>query len=520
MNPDLSASPTTEGAASLSRRTLFKGVGCLLAAAALPAPRLAAQESEGGDAGPPPDPTIINGLTAYMAKAGEQDLPAEVAEQVKVHILDTIAAMVSGAELPPAKIAFKWAKAAATKEGCTIVGTQLLCPPADAALVNGVLAHSDETDDSHAPSHSHPGCATVAAALAAGEFFNISGARLVRAVALGYDVGTRATLSLGGLNWQMKTHRSTHSIASNFGAGAAAACAAGLSQKQMAYAIDYAMQQSGGTAVWMRDEQHISKSLVFGGRPARNGVSSAIMIQAGATGVSDVLSGQDNFFLAAGPGADPKKMIAGLGQKFEIMRTSIKKWTVGSPIQAPLDAIENMRKKHPFEASEVKAVTVRVATSEAKTVNDRAMPDISLQHMVAVMIMDKTASFKAAHDIARMKDPATMAVQAKVTLIPDEALEKLYPERQSIVEVTLNDGTVLTEKVTAVRGTPKNPMTREDITEKTHDLMAPFLGEAQATQLINQIFELEKLDSIRTLRPLLQRAAASGDSTDGHPAAM
>ncbi len=517
MNSDLSAPLAPEGVASLSRRTLFKGVGCLLAAAALPTPRLAAQEGEGGDAGPPPDPTVINGLTDYMAKAGERDLPPEVAMQVKVHILDTIAAMVSGADLAPAKIAFKWAKAAATNEGCTVVGTQLICPPADAAMVNGVLAHSDETDDSHAPSHSHPGCATVAAALAAGEFFNISGTRLVRAVALGYDVGTRATLTLGGLTWQMKSHRSTHSIASNWGAGAAAACAASLDQKQMAYAIDYAAQQSGGTPVWMRDEQHISKSLVFGGRPARNGVASAIMIQAGATGVSDVLSGQDNFFLAQSPGSDPKKMLAGLGQKYEIMRTSIKKWTVGSPIQAPLDAIENLQKKHPFGADDVKAVTVRVATSEAKTVNDRAMPDISLQHMVAVMIMDKTASFKAAHDVERMKDPATMALRAKVTLIPDEALEKLYPERQSIVEVTLNDGTVLTEKVTAVRGTPKNPMTRADITEKTHDLMAPFLGEAQATALINQIFDLEKVDNIRSLRPLMQRSG-SGGSTDGHSA--
>jgi 2-methylcitrate dehydratase PrpD len=507
MNPDLSASTVTEGVSSLSRRTLFKGVGCLLAAAALPAPRLAAQESEGGDAGPPPDPSIIDGLTEYMVAAGEKELPPEVAEQIKFHILDTIAAQVSGADLPPAKIAFKWAHAAATNEGCTVSGSQLLCPPADAALVNGMLAHSDETDDSHAPSHCHPGCATVSAALVAGEFFNISGARLLRAVALGYDVGTRATLTLGGLNWQMKTHRGTHNIASNFGAGASAACAAGLNQKQMAYAIDYAAQQSGGSAAWMRDEQHISKALVFGGRPARNGVTSAIMIRDGATGVSDILSGQDNFFLAQSPGCDPKKMIAGLGQKYEIMRTSIKKWTVGSPIQAPLDAIENMRKKHPFEGSDVKAATVRIATSEAKTVNNREMPDISVQHMMAVMLMDKTASFKAAHDVPRVKDPATMAMRARVTLIPDEALEKLYPERQSIVEVTLNDGTVLTEKVTAVRGTPKNPMTREDITEKTHDLMAPFLGDAQATALINKIFDLENLDSVRSLRPLLQRAA-------------
>ena len=99
---------------------------------------------------------------------------------------------------------------------------------------------------------------------------------------------------------------------------------------------------------------------------------------------------------------------------------------------------------------------VRVATSEAKTVNNREMPDICMQHMVAVMLIDKTASFAAAHDKPRMQDAAILRQRAKVQLIPDEALEKLHiPARESIVEVTLNDGTKLTERVDAVRGTAK-----------------------------------------------------------------
>jgi 2-methylcitrate dehydratase PrpD len=489
----------------LSRRNLFKTAGALLAASAVPASRLVAQGESEGSGGPPPDPTVITRLSSYMSSAAAQALPSAANEQVKTHLLDTIAAMVSGANLPPAKVALQYAKAYATPAGCTIVGTDLLCSPTDAALVNGMMAHSDETDDSHAPSHSHPGCSIVSAALAASEHYQVSGTRLLRAVALGYDVGPRVTMALGGLNFQMQTHRSTHSIAGNFGAAAAAACAAGFSPKQMCCVLDYAAQQAGGSAAWQRDEDHISKALVFGGRPARNAVSSTLMISFGATGVADILSGPDNFLLAMTAKADPAKLTELLGKRFEVMRTSIKKWTVGSPIQAPLDAIQNLRKRRPFAADDVKSIVVRVATSEAKTVNNREMPDISLQHMVAVMLLDNTASFAAAHDKPRMQDAAIMKQRAKVKLVPDEALEKLYPERQAIIEVTLNDGTQLTEEVTAVRGTPKNPMTREDITEKTRDLMAPFLGAGQTARLIDQIFNLDSVENIQTLRPLLQR---------------
>ena len=187
-------------------------------------------------------------------------------------------------------------------------------------------------------------------------------------------------------------------------------------------------------------------------------------------------------------------------------RTSIKKWTVGSPIQAPLDALQNMLKKHPFDAGQVQKVLVRVATSEANTVNNREMPDICLQHMIAVMLLDKTASFQAAHDKPRMQDPGVLRVRAKVQLIPDEELERLYPKRVTVVEVTLNDGTQFTERVEAVRGTPDNPMTREEVVAKCRDLIAPRLGQEKSAKLIEKVLNIETVRNVRELRPFLQTA--------------
>src|SRR5947209_13273922 len=148
-------------------------------------------------------------------------------------ILDTLAAAISGSELPPGKFAINFARAYGGEKIATVAGSTVVCGPIEAALANGMLAHSDETDDTHPPSQSHPGCSVVPAALASGERFGASGERMMRAVALGYDIGPRVTETLGKLQYMVATHRSTHSISGTFGSAAAAGCMAGLAAPQL-----------------------------------------------------------------------------------------------------------------------------------------------------------------------------------------------------------------------------------------------------------------------------------------------
>jgi 2-methylcitrate dehydratase PrpD len=483
---------------NMTRRGVMKTAGGFLAAAAV--------RANGAEV---PVSPVMTRLSTYMSDAASHALPDEVVEKSKHHILDTFAAMISGADLPPGRVALQFARAHVGEKVATVAASDVVCGAIEAALANGMLAHSDETDDSHAPSQSHPGCAVVPAALAAGEQFGIDGTHFLRAVALGYDVGPRVTMTLGALPYQMETHRSSHSIAEDFGAAAAAGCAAGLNAHQMRWLLDYAAQQASGIAAWERDTEHVEKSLVFAGMPARNGVTAALLIQLGGSGVEGILSGPDNFLMAFAPKADPMKLIDKLGERYEIVRTNIKKWTVGSPIQAPLDALESMRKKHPFDADQVRKVVVRVATSEANTVNNREMPDICLQHMIAIMLIDKTASFQAAHDKSRMQDAGVLRQRAKVQLISDEEMERRYPKREALVEVTLNDGTELSERVEAVRGTSDNPMTRDEVVAKCRELTAPRLGAERSAKLIERVMNIESVRNVREPRPLLQTAGAA-----------
>jgi len=122
-----------------------------------------------------------------------------------------------------------------------------------------------------------------------------------------------------------------------------------------------------------------------------------------------------------------------------------------------------------------------------------------------VMLIDGTVTFKSAHDTARMKDPAVLRQRAKVQLIGDEDLERRMPQRQAVVELVMNSGLHLTEKVEAVRGTMENPMTREEVVAKARDLVAPVFGVSNTTKLIDATLRLETVKSIQDLRPLLQR---------------
>jgi 2-methylcitrate dehydratase PrpD len=445
-------------------------------------------------------------LSGYMAAAKDRRLPAEIIEKAKHHILDTIAAMVSGSQLPPGQAALALARAEAGRPAATVVGSNVLTGAMDAALVNGVLAHSDETDDSHGASQSHPGASIVPAALAVGDELGVSGDHYVRAVTLGYDVGTRLTMALDAVAFRDESRRSTHAFAGTFGSAAAAACVAGLTAQQMRWVLDYASQQAAGYAIWGRDTDHIEKGFVFAGMPARNGVTAALLVRSGWNGVDDVFSGTDNFLQVNSAKANPAVLVDTLGERYEVANTDIKKWTVGTPIQAPLDAIDNLRRKRPFEADAVKSVVVRLAPTVGAVVDNRDIPDICLQHMVAVMLIDKTASFHAAHDKPRMRDAAVLRERRKVQYVPDAALARLLPVRVAVVEITLNDGTQLSDRVEAVRGTVRNPMPRAEVVDKARDLMAPVLGETKTKRLIDTVLSIEAVENVKTLRPLLQRS--------------
>jgi 2-methylcitrate dehydratase PrpD len=452
---------------------------------------------------------LMQELAGYIAAAGRRALPAPVIEKTKHHVLDTIAAMVSGGKLLPGRKAVAYARTLGGAREATVAGTELVTDAVTAAFANGMLAHADETDDSHAPSMTHPGCGIVSAALAMAERGGRDGASLLRAVALGYDVSSRISLALGSMAFRLVGH-ATHSIGPNFGAAAAGATLAGLDRDQVRHVLSYAAQQASGLSCYARDREHIEKALVFGGMPARNGVAAATMVASGFSAVEDVFSGERNFFVAfdeagrTGAPPNPSLLLRELGTTYEIMNTNIKRWSVGSPIQAPLDSLLALIRAEGIRADAVEKVTIRVSRTGASTTDDRDMPDICMQHMCAVMLLDGYASFESAHDVKRMKDRKVLELRRRIELLGDDELQRLLPARHGIVEITLRNGRQLRHHTAAVRGTAQNPMTRAEVDEKCYSLIAPRLGAKRARALCDAVWSIERCTDARKLRPLLR----------------
>jgi 2-methylcitrate dehydratase PrpD len=448
---------------------------------------------------------ITGRLARYMVEARERRLPPEVAREARHRILDTLAAMVSGARLKPGGMAIRYARAQGGAAEASVVTTDIRTSAVNAALANGMFAHADETDDFEPVTKAHPGCAVVPAALAMAEREGASGTALLNAVALGYDLCCRLLFALGP-DLVRGSHRSAEGTSSTFGAVGAAAALARLDEKGMRHALSYAAQQVSGVWSWVRDAEHVEKAFDFSGMGARNGVTAAIMAQMGFSGVWDVLDGEHNALAALSSDPRPEEMVAGLGGRYFVMETAIKPFSVGYPIQAPLDAFLALQREHQLNPGNVERIVVRLPEDGARIVNDRSMPDVNCQHIIAVALTSGTVSFEDSHSYERMKEPVVRAAKARVELVADRALMDPAAPRSGRVEVTLKDGRTVSRFTRHAPGTKENPMDTEGVNAKARGLMAPVLGAEKTEGLIRAVNALEELKDARDLRRFLEAA--------------
>ena len=476
---------------TVTRRRVLQYAGAVAAMAVSPMRLVAAEDAD-----------ITGRLARYMNAARDNALPEQVVVECKHRILDTFGAMVSGSRMRPGELAVKYVQELGGTPQASVIGARFRTTTVNAALANAMCAHSDETDDFEPVTKAHPGSSVVPAALAMGEYEGRSGQDLIRAVALGYDLACRLLMALGP-DLVRGSHRSAEGTASTFGALGAAASLAQLDEQGMRYAISYSAQQVSGLWSWVKDKDHIEKAFDFAGMGARNGVTAVTMVQAGMTGVNDVLDGTNNLFIALSTDPKPEAMLDGLGSRFYVTETAIKTYSVGYPIQSPLDAFLTLRKQYGLTPDKVRSIIVKIPTDAEGIVGESAMPDVNCQHLVAVALVKGAVSFNDSHDVALMRDPRILAQRSKITVVPDAALMDPAAPRGGIVQVTTTDGRTVEHFTRFPPGTKENPLSTEAVSAKAHDLMAPVLGAARTEQLIDRINRLETLDNIRQLRPLI-----------------
>ena len=444
---------------------------------------------------------LMRQVSTYIGSALKRPLPAAIVERAKVHLVDTFAAMISGSRLVPGRKAAAYVRTLGGKPDAGVVGTRIVTSATNAALANGMSAHADETDDTHPPSVSHPGMAVVPAALAIAERQRLPGAAMLRAMVLGYDICPRLVLALNPPALRRSGHYPV-AFGALFGAAAAAGALLKLDQQELRYMLSYAAQQAAGLSAAHRDLEHVQKAFAAAGMGAHNGTAAALMAAQGFTGVDDIFSGEEDFFSTFMPDSNTEELTRGLGRDYEILRVGIKCFSAGGPIQGPLHVLQEMMQQHSLQAQQIEKLVARMPDKELLIVDNRDMPDISVQHLLAVMLLDGDVTFASAHDSARMRDPKVLAVKRRIEMVGDAALTDPLRRWRCAMEITLKDGRRLKHQTMAAKGGLDHPLTRQEAEQKALALIAPVLGKKRARDLLAALWKIDAIKDVRSLRKL------------------
>jgi len=452
--------------------------------------------------GPSPTPA----LAAYIAASQHSAIPADMLELGKRHILDTLASLIISARLKPARLAQEFALMHGGANGvATLLTTNKKMALLDAIFANAMTAHAAEINDFCPSAFVQPGPPILSILLAIGETRKGSGDAVLRALVTGYEIACRFPKALGISNLR-EGGLSNHGVGPVFGGAAAAASLLGIPENRIADVFAYCVQQVSGSFNWMRDEEHVEKAFLFAGMPARNGATAALLVHHGFTGNADALEGspgwlRSTMFVGPQSDMDRNKLIDGLGQDFQMPLVAYKRYPVGGPTQPSVEAMLHLVKQ--IDPAQMQAIEIRMP-GKPHIFAAAKMPALNLPYLCAVILEDGRLEFHTAQSHERFHSPSIREKMSRVTVLHDASMEREPRTEPATVTIQLKDGSSVSHHVEHVLGYPMRPMSREDVEQKALELIVPVIGADRARNLVETVWNIEKLRDISALVPMLQ----------------
>jgi 2-methylcitrate dehydratase PrpD len=447
-------------------------------------------------------------LARYAAASRYEDLPAEVADRTKLVIFDELGCELIGRELPAGEVIARYVKTYGGTAEAQVVGTSERAPAALAALANGTAGHADEFDAPHATSDfrgtGHPAAVIVPAAAAMAQRQTATGSDLVNAVALGYDVGARVISTTDGLGPLRDNHSIYAGSLHSFGAAAACARLLGLDAQKHLHAAALAAGQSISLSAFFGERRHMSKAFVEG-QSALAGVSGAIMASMGFEANDNIYETPHGVLSAWGVEGRAHELTKDLGVDFAVMGVNFKFYSAGYPIHSAVEAALNLTTTHNLDVDKIEGILVQMPSFPASVVNNREMPTICLQDMLAVALVAGRLGVDEAHSTRLLTDPRVRRLRNLIELVGDPEFDREQPHgRGSRVTIDGPMGSVA-EKVEHPRGhrfrTPAP--TWSDLREKWQPVLEPRLGSGRFDELYNSCQSLEMMEDVRELGELV-----------------
>jgi 2-methylcitrate dehydratase PrpD len=420
---------------------------------------------------------VMDALVDFVLGLELAAVPPAVVEAANRSMTDWLGTAIRGSIEPLADAIAAVIAATGGEPQATIVGRGRRTSALLASLANGAQCHALDFDDTHLPAVLHGSAAVAPVVFALGEWRYASGADALAAFIAGFELETR----IGRVIGKRLTERGWHVTATvgTFGAAAAAGRMLGLDARQLAHALGLAGTQAAGLT---QSFGTMAKPL-HPGKAAMNGLLAALLARQGFTGATAMLDAPEGLAGTFVGVTDLGRAAEDFGKRWELTQNSTKYYAACHLTHATIDAGRAIRARTPLAADAIESVRCRVIPLTLKAADQRE-PKTPLEakfsvRFCAAMALLRGDAGEAEFSEASLADPAVARVMARVTPEGDDSLG--IPAAH--MTVRLSDGRVIEERISAARGTPDNPGTRDDLEAKFRRLAETVLPPPRVAEL-------------------------------------
>ncbi len=450
-----------------------------------------------GDVDPQLPPEYLAKVLRFVQETRLEDLPAAVVDRCRRLVADCFGIVTAGnqsdelrayarALLPPGVAGHGW-----------VIGTGLRGRARDAAFLNGIASTWHDFDEGSTIAYSHPGSQSIPAAVALAQELGVGGRDLLLAIVLGYEVSARV-----GMASRMRVSVHPHGTVGTIGSAVAAARLRGLDEPRLRHAINIAATMAMTTnRQAMLDEATVRN--VYSGHSALAGLDAVQLAQAGFTGQRDGIGFTYGTVIA--DGFDPQRMVDGLGEDWLILKGYFKLHSSGRYSHAAIDALQDALSRVPggsLDPARIRRIEVRAfqmaALLSGRRITTSFGAKFSIPFALATILVHGRSAIEC-FDLPAVRDPRVQALLAKVEVGEDPAHTAAYPGVQRCdLEIHMDDGSVVAGHCEVMKGEAANPHRPEDVERKYRDLMEPVWGRACASELYDNLMQLESVADCRT----------------------
>lgn len=441
-------------------------------------------------------------LVSFAASTRFGDLPADVVRESKRCILDFLGVAIGAADDTAPRIAIDTARELGGSPQATVLAYGTRTSVVQAALVDGILSHVLDFDDTHIPTILHPTGPLMAAGLPIAEWKTCSGQELIAAHVVGFEVAARASLAIYPEHYDRGWHMT--GTTGTLGAAVSAGRLLQLESGRMMHAVGIAATQAAGH----REQFGAMTKSLHSGKAASNGVLAALLALRGYTAADESLEGRRGMFHVMSTHTDVKELTDDLGTRWEIFRNGFKPYSCGVVTHPGIDAVRRLGTDYGITSETVERIDLQVhplvLELTGKTDPRTGLEGkFSIGFASAIALIEGTARQRQFTD-EKVRRPDVIGLRDRVHPTADTSLS----HTEAIATATLKDGRTQRVHVTAATGTPENPISDVELREKFLDLVEPVIGLSAGETLADRVSRLDTLEDVSSLLPLTVRTAA------------